>query len=71
MSANGISTLSTKELKQKSKLELAKTKRQATGTNGFRDRNTYDITELPTQYDDNNVVNNPNSSGLQQGRPWN
>ena len=34
-------------------------------------RATYDITQLPTQYDDNAVVDNPNSGGLVAGRPWN
>jgi len=66
MAANGISTLSTKELKQKAKLDLAATKR---ATNG-NPRSTYDITQLPTQYHNNTVVNNPNTGGLIPGRPW-
>lgn len=66
MSANGISTLSTKELRQKAKLDLAATKR-ATDSNV---RATYDLTQLPTQYNNNAVINNPNVSGLQVGRPW-
>lgn len=66
MSANGISTLSTKELRQKAKLDLAATDRATDGN----PRATYDITELPTQYSDNDVVDNPNVGGLQQGRPW-
>jgi hypothetical protein len=66
MAANGISTLATKELKQKAKLDLAATDRAAVGN----PRATYDITQLPTQYDDNAVVNNPNIGGLVQGRPW-
>jgi len=66
MAANGISTLATKELKQKAKLDLAATNRAAVGN----PRATYDITQLPTQYDDNAVVNNPNIGGLVQGRPW-
>ena len=45
MSANGISTLLTKELKQKAKLDLAATNRAADGN----PRATYDITQLPTQ----------------------
>jgi hypothetical protein len=36
----------------------------------YRARATYDITQLPTQYDDNAVVNNPNTGGLVEGRPW-
>lgn len=66
MAANGISTLATKELKQKAKLDLAATDRAADGNA----RATYDITQLPTQYDDNTVVDNANSGGLVAGRPW-
>ena len=66
MSANGISTLATKELRQKAKLDLAATDRAADGNA----RATYDITQLPTQYDDNAVVDNPNTGGLVVGRPW-
>jgi hypothetical protein len=66
MAANGISTLATKELRQKAKLDLAAADRAAAGN----PRATYDITQLPTQYDDNAVVNNPNIGGLVQGRPW-
>jgi hypothetical protein len=58
MAANGISTLATKELKQKAKLDLAETNRAAVGN----PRATYDITQLPTQYDDDAVVDNPNSA---------
>lgn len=65
MAQNGISTLATKELRQKAKLDLAAIKRAAT------DRpSTYDITKLPTQYDGNDIVDNPNIGGLEQGRPW-
>jgi hypothetical protein len=66
MAANGISTLATKELRQKAKLDLAATDRAANGNT----RSTYDITLLPTQYNDNAVINNPNASGLVTGRPW-
>lgn len=66
MSANGISTLATKELRQKAKLDLAAAKRAADGYT----RATYDIAQLPTQYNDNNVLDNPNTGGLIQGRPW-
>ena len=45
MALNGISTLATKELRQKAKLELAATNRAAVGNH----RATYDITQLPTQ----------------------
>jgi hypothetical protein len=66
MGANGISTLATKELRQKSKLDLAAAKRAAQGNL----RATYDITLLPTQYNDNSIINNPNAGGLVAGRPW-
>lgn len=71
MAANGISTLTTngvadKEKRQKAKLDLAATKRGE----------SYDITQLPTQWDfntvtnENELVDNPNTGGLQLGRPW-
>ena len=66
MADNGISTLATKELKQIAKLDLAATDRAADGNA----RATYDITELPTQYDDDIVVDNANVGGLVVGRPW-
>lgn len=66
MSGNGISTLATKELRQKAKLDLAAAKRATDGN----DRATYDITLLPTQYNDDAVINNPNPGGLVIGRPW-
>jgi large subunit ribosomal protein L40e len=64
--SNTISTLSTKELKQKAKLDLAAQKRALNNNT----RATYDITQLPTQYDDNGIIDNPNEGGLVQGRPW-
>jgi len=66
MSANGIAHLATKELRQKAKLDLAAADRAADGNA----RATYDITQLPTQYNDNSVVDNPNVGGLVVGRPW-
>jgi hypothetical protein len=66
MSANGISTLSTKEERQRAKLDLAASNRA--GDNNIR--STYDLTLLPTQYDSNTVINNPNIGGLVTGRPW-
>lgn len=42
----------------------------STTAGSYRIHNTYDITELPTQYSDNTIVDNPNPGGLQQGRPW-
>lgn len=66
MAFNGISELATKELRQKAKLDLAAAKRAADGNA----RATYDITQLPTQYDDNGIIDNANSGGLVLGRPW-
>ena len=66
MAANGISTLATKELRQKAKLDLASQKKVARGDPAPY----YDITLLPTQYSGNDVVDNPNSGGLKPGRPW-
>lgn len=66
MSANGIAWLSTKEARQKAKLDLAALNRNADGNT----RDQYDITSLPTQYYGNDVINNPNASGLLEGRPW-
>ncbi len=66
MAANGISTLATKELRQKAKLDLAASQRAADGN----PRATYDITLLPTQYNNNGIIDNPNPGGLVLGRPW-
>lgn len=66
MALNGISTLATKELRQKAKLDLAAAKRATDGNT----RSTYDLTQLPTQYNDNDIIDNPNPGGLVQGRPW-
>ena len=84
MSANGISDLGTKELKQVAKLDIAQAKREGrvvadngaisgsidSSKNYYRERNQYDLTQLPTQYDDDAVVDNANSGGLVTGRPW-
>jgi hypothetical protein len=66
MALNGISELATKELRQKAKLDLAAVDRADAGN----PRATYDITQLPTQYNDNAIINNPNIGGLVAGRPW-
>ena len=66
MSANGIARLPTREARQKAKLDLAATKRAADGN----PRATYDITQLPTQFNDDDIFDNPNAEGLIQGRPW-
>jgi hypothetical protein len=41
-----------------------------TGAPFYRTRATYDLTLLPTQYNDNAIVNNPNTGALTVGRPW-
>jgi hypothetical protein len=64
--SNTISRLATKELKQKAKLDLAAAKRAANGN----PRASYNITELPTQYSGNDLIDNPNLGGLIEGRPW-
>lgn len=61
MSSNGISTLASKELRQRAKLDLAAAKRGE----------SYDITKLPTQYSGNIIVDNANAGGLVPHRPWN
>jgi hypothetical protein len=66
MSANGIAQLPTRELRQKAKLDLAASDRAAAGD----PRSTYDITLLPTQFNDNATIDNPNNTGLLLGRPW-
>lgn len=70
MALNGISTSTYKADRQLAKLELAATKRAATGR-----RSNLDITELPTVYAPNDnltadVIDNPNVGGLVIGRPW-
>lgn len=50
-----------KEARQTQKLDIAAVKRS----------DTYDITQLPTQYSGNDVVDNPNVGGLVDRRPWN
>lgn len=66
MSANGIAHLATKQLRQKAKLDLAQQDRIADG----KTRVYYDITQLPTQYSGNDIIDNPNVGGLVVGRPW-
>ena len=75
MSANGIARLATRELRQKAKLDLAAAKKAAIAASRDNSvnadtRSTYDITQLPTQYNDNSVINNSNAGGLVVGRPW-
>jgi len=66
MALNGISTLPTKEDRQRAKLALAENKRIANN----KSLSALNLDSLPTTYDGNTVVNNPNTSGLAPGRPW-
>lgn len=84
MATNGISALSTKQARQVAKLNLGSLKRKGytlnadgTGHRGpntakvfYRERNAYDIEELPTQYNNNDITDNANVGGLIAGRPW-
>lgn len=84
MALNGISELSTKQARQEAKLAIAEAKRQGktvaddgtiTGSLNntkpyYRVNNKLDITELPTVYSGNTVVDNANVGGLQESRPW-
>jgi len=68
MAANGISTLQYKADRQNAKLSLAGTNRTASGR-----RDTLDNTQLPTLYtpgDNTSLIDNSNTGGLVQGRPW-
>lgn len=67
MAANGISTLSSKEARQKAKLDLAQDKRQGPAP-GHRDLDTYHLGDLPANYSGN--VSVPTGTTLRQGRPW-
>lgn len=66
MSLNGIAQLPTREERQAAKLALAAANRAADGNA----RATLDLTLLPTQFDGNATIDNPNIGGLVQGRPW-
>ncbi len=84
MAANGISELATKEARQLAKLAIAEAKRKGKtvaddGTISgdedptkpyYRANNVLDISELPTKYSGNDIVDNSNSDGLLVARPW-
>jgi hypothetical protein len=73
MSANGISTLANKKLRQEAKLAQANADRVARNVvqPGRYADVTADINQLPTKYDtDNSLINNANTGGLKVGRPW-
>jgi hypothetical protein len=63
---NKIARLTTLQDRQLAKLDLSRLERLDLGNT----RPYYDITELPTQYVGNVVVDNPNPDGLIEGRPW-
>jgi hypothetical protein len=56
----------TREDRQVQKLEIAAAKREFLAKADY----TYDLTQLPTKYSGDTVVDNPNSGGLLEGRPW-
>jgi len=62
---NKISRLASRQLRQEAKLALATLDRTASSK-------TYTLTinNLPTKYSGNTIVDNPNTGGLVQGRPW-
>jgi hypothetical protein len=64
--ANKIARLTTLEDRQVAKLDLSNLERLELGNT----RPYYDISELPTYYSGNTVVDNPNPGGLIEGRPW-
>ena len=73
MSANGISTLANKKLRQEAKLAQANADRAARNVvePGRYADTTADINQLPTKYDtDNSLIDNANTGGLKPGRPW-
>ena len=73
MSANEISTLANKKLRQEAKLALAEADRVARNAvqPGRYSDVTADISQLPTKYDtDNSIIDNDNTGGLKVGRPW-
>ena len=73
MSANGISELANKKLRQEAKLTQANTDRAAHNVvePGRYADVTADINQLPTKYDtDNSLIDNANTGGLKPGRPW-
>ena len=55
-----------KQQRQVQKLDIAAAARSVDSNA----RATYDITQLPTQYSGNAVVDNANVGGLVVGRPW-
>jgi len=63
---NKIARLADRETRQKAKLALAELDRAASGY----DRDTSDLSQLPSYYVGDTVTDNPNAGGLIEGRPW-
>jgi hypothetical protein len=55
-----------KQQRQVQKLDIAAAARSVDSNA----RATYDISLMPTKYDENQIINNPNAGGLVAGRPW-
>ena len=76
MSANGIAQLALKRDRQDAKLALAEADRANRNTvdPGRYSDTTADATQLPTRYNASintgDLVDNPNTGGLVEGRPW-
>lgn len=76
MSANGIAQLALKRDRQDAKLALAEIDRANRNTvqPGRYSDTTADATQLPTLYNASSntgaLVDNANTGGLKQGRPW-
>lgn len=71
--SNNVANLGTREARQVAKLSIAQLRRRAGGNISapyYRTLNTYDLTELPTYYSGNTLIDNPNPGGLVAGRPW-
>jgi hypothetical protein len=62
---NKIARLASRQLRQEAKLALATLDRTASSKT-----HTLTINDLPTKYSGNTIVDNPNTGGLVQGRPW-
>jgi hypothetical protein len=62
---NKISRLATRQLRQEAKLALATLDRTESSK-----RYTLTINNLPTKYSGDTIVDNPNTGGLVEGRPW-
>lgn len=62
---NKINRLANRQLRQEAKLALATLDRAASSK-----RSTLTIDNLPTKYSGDTIVDNANTGGLVEGRPW-